>query len=223
MRKTIVFLHGGPGYPDYLQSIFKDQFPDFNTVFYTQSQLSFNKLMQELDETILDNGWVYLVGHSFGATLALEYLRQNPASSVLKLVLISPCLSTEHFFADYEGELAERELHNPSLKDVFLSSSEMQLGASLVAKLESQFNSVFFEKVRKDYLNKFDHLPLLKVLRLPILNIYGSEDVRVPARLMRKLEGKNLRQLEIEGAGHFPFLRENDLAQVSSAIKAHFN
>ena len=77
----VIFLHGGPGFTDYLQPYFDDIFIEHECVFYDQSQgkdIKMSDLIAQLDEQVNNcSSKPILVGHSWGGVLGTEYAKQN--------------------------------------------------------------------------------------------------------------------------------------------------
>lgn len=59
-RPELIFLHGGPGYPDYLAEYFRDAFsPGFGLTFYDQAQgphIRLKNLIIQLDAIVRGKG-----------------------------------------------------------------------------------------------------------------------------------------------------------------------
>ncbi|MCB0364473.1 MAG: alpha/beta hydrolase [Bdellovibrionaceae bacterium] len=216
----LVFLHGGPGFDDYMQEIFSEHFANYG-IFYTQSKgpnIKVSHLVGELNQKIQPNSKTILVGHSWGGVLALEALRYPQiAQRVSGLVIISsPLLASQE--AEFQRALAQ--LSEPSVANIFLSIAEKESWQPFLAKVMKTFDRELANRFRDSYLNKLNLAPVLSSLRIPVLHIYGSDDIRVPAAGQRAYTKfrPNLQVLEIPHGGHFPFLIDNHRAQVSQAI-----
>jgi len=223
-KKQIVFLHGGPGFSDYLAEFFSEGFSDgVETIFYNQrsKQPSLDGFLDQLEGILKPLGPnIFLVGHSWGATLLLEYLNRRHDRRVTKAILMDPCVCSEHFKEAFQTRLAELKIENPTWAQIFLSSDEQAIGEGFIKKLETKFDSVVFEAFSK-YLDTFDLRSVIASLKIPLQNIFGSEDIRVPAQVLRTLPTLNpqLSNLEIQGAGHFPFLLPRNRTKIVAAIQ----
>lgn len=222
---NLVFLHGGPGYRDYLTPYFKAAFPPpVRTHFFDQAQgasVTVPDLVKQLSAKVQSiSKPVTIVGHSWGGTLALEYLR-NYSTEVDRLILIDPCVHHLHFNEEFKAEMAARNISEGDLIPIFFTKSEEAEGRKLLDRLNATFDFTMFTKILTDYLTTFDVLSVLKTLPIPVLNIFGSDDVRVPARLLRPLENVNplIENLEIPGAGHFPFLLPKSRDKIIAGIQ----
>lgn len=201
-----LFIHGGPGFQEYLRPYFS-AIPDGR--FYGQKSPieTVDEAVQELGTQIGARPGVNLIGHSWGAILALEYASKH--ANVKSLVLMSAPLSFE-CEKDFAEEAQKRGLANPTPVDFFLSSEERKDPAciSAIEKMMATFNPASIQNIFENYWSRFDLRPALSKLKIPVLVTYGSEDIRVPAskqREYRKLNPK-IKTAEISGAGHFPFL-----------------
>jgi proline iminopeptidase len=117
----LLTLHGGPGAPhDYLEPlealsderpvIFYDQLgcgasgrPD-DTSFFTVEY--FTEELHRVREA-LGLARVHILGHSWGAMLAVDYMLTRKPEGVASLVLSGPCLSTGRFIADQRRYLLD--------------------------------------------------------------------------------------------------------------------
>ncbi len=223
--KQIVFVHGGPGFPDYLSQFFSGRFPrSLSPIFYTQSSGEEDQpqgLVSQLASLLQRLGPdIFLVGHSWGATLCLEYLKSTSDRRIRGIVLIDPCICSNHFNDEFKKALVELKIENPTWEQIFLSPDELSIGRPFLKGLQDSFDQTFFQRFAK-YLDGFDLRPVIKSLSFPILNIFGERDMRIPAPVLRNLPELNphLRNLEITGAGHFPFLLPKDHLQIVGAIE----
>jgi proline iminopeptidase len=117
----LLVLHGGPGVPhDYLQPlevladdrpvIFYDQLgcgnserPDDTTLW------TVDRFVEELEliRSALKLPQMHLLGQSWGAMLAVEYLHRNNPGGIVSLTLAAPYLSTDRWVADQQSLVAQ--------------------------------------------------------------------------------------------------------------------
>ncbi len=224
MVTRALFLHGGPGNTDYLEHFFADQFPGrIECVFYSQTQTNSNNVTDLIDEVgdfAKSDKDTVLVGHSWGGALAIEYLRQKTNLNIKGLVLIGSFVCSDDVTAEYEAELKLRKINNPSVDQVFFAPHEIKEAAYLIEQLNKKFNQVFFDRIWSEFAPTYDARRFIIDLNLPILNIFGGNDIRVPARRVRTYSELNnrIQNLEIKGAGHFPFILTEDRKTVSNGI-----
>ncbi|MCB0387083.1 MAG: alpha/beta hydrolase, partial [Bdellovibrionales bacterium] len=177
----LVFLHGGPGFDDYMHEVFGSHFKDHG-IFYTQSKgpaIKVSHLVGELNQKIQPNSKTILVGHSWGGVLALEALRYPQiANRVAGLVLISSPISANQE-AEFQKALAQ--LSEPNVANIFLSVAEQEAWQPFLAKVMKTYDRELANRFRDTYLNKMNLGPTLASLRIPVLHIFGSDDIRVPA------------------------------------------
>ena len=226
MKSKLIFLHGGPGYPDYLEQFFSNQFSDdVETVFYTQLQkkdTSMDDLLAQIGSHVGEGDEpVYLVGHSWGGALAIDYLRKTDDPRIKGIVLICSYLHVEDLTVEFRKELARLKMKDPTPTEIFLAPDEVDEAGDLMAHLDRKFNKVFFKKISDEFISKFDALKFVQKMKIPILNVFGEFDVRIPTRRMRLYSklGPHIRNVEIRGSAHFPFIREKDQKQVVEAIE----
>lgn len=222
----LIFLHGGPGYPDYLEPFFSDAFQDdIKPVFYSQIQtdpISIEDLVAELDQKVwADSRPVILVGHSWGGAFAVEYYRRKFPPHIKGIVLIGAFLCADDATTEYRRELELRRLENPTTEQVFLTPSEVSLAGSLIDRLTASFNVRCFRALWDGFISAFDARSFIASSKIPVLNIFGENDIRIPARKVREYSKLSpfVKNVEIEEAGHFPFIHEKDREAVTRAIE----
>jgi pimeloyl-ACP methyl ester carboxylesterase len=214
-----VFLHGGPGFTkDYMQGFFATTPDGF---FFTQRSpiQSIDQAIDDLRQKIGSSQDVALVGHSWGGVLALEYVRRFGNVRALALLSVPLSHECETDFLNEKERLGLREL---TLEQTFLSKSEMNSTPCLQA-----FHGIFatldpasLQNLAYGYWDRFDVRPVVAQAQVPLMFVFGSEDLRVPARIQRQGAALNPRSqtLVIDGAGHFPFLLPEHRTQVQSAL-----
>ena len=126
-RVNIVFLHGGPGFSNYLEPFFKNIDPSVNAIFYDQLKgeaVSIDGLVDQLDSYINSlEGLKYIVGHSWGATLGLEYMTRFE-EKISGLVLMSSGLNFNHWKIEFDLEKERRGLTSVPPEMIFLAEDE---------------------------------------------------------------------------------------------------
>lgn len=220
---TAIFIHGGPGLRDYLRPQFEEQIPQ--SFFYDQASDSscIKDYVDELASIVDRFSEVHLVGHSWGGVVALEYLKTRMPNSVLSLTLISVPLSF-HCEEDFAEACKEKNLTNPSLEQIFLSSSE-QNSEEIKKELKrifANFNGHAMTQIAS-YFQMFDHFGFLQNCTFPVQGIGGSEDLRVPfVKQQAHAEKLKFPFYEVVGAGHFPFLFSKDSQYVADLLMRFF-
>ena len=109
----VVVLHGGPGIPSIYLKPLEGLSKDRPVVFYDQlgcgnspaaddtSLWTIEHFVKELSQVreALELSEIHLYGHSWGAMLAIEYMKTNP-TGVKSLVLAGPALDMEQWVKD---------------------------------------------------------------------------------------------------------------------------
>jgi pimeloyl-ACP methyl ester carboxylesterase len=227
VKINLIFLHGGPGFKDYLKDYFVELSNDFECIFYDQSRgntIGIDDLILQLDEIILKLvGKVVLVGHSWGGVLAVEYATRFQ-ERVHGLVLMSTGLTSKHWYDEYYKEQEVLGLNEAPMEEIFLAEDEQVIGKPLLEFGEKTWSEETFISLDDSYLRKYDLIQSFSELKIPIINVFGEKDVRFPRRVTSSFKNYNqgVIELEIKGAGHFPFLKENGKNKIHTIIKKTF-
>lgn len=82
-----------------------------------------------------------------------------------------------------------------------------------------------FDHLNETYLKNYDLTHDLAKIRVPLVNIFGECDLRFPKRATKTFKGFNehIIEYEISGAGHFPFLIEDNQRMITDMIKKTFS
>ena len=113
-RTPLLLLHGGPGGRSCAFSVLSDLASDRRVVYYDQlgsgrsdrpNDLALwrtERFVDELDEVrkALDLRELHILGHSWGGTLATEYLLSKGQQGVRSVILSSPLISTPRWLED---------------------------------------------------------------------------------------------------------------------------
>lgn len=224
----LIFVHGGPGFDDYLAKSFAKITKENNlpSVFYTQKkdvplEELVIQLQREIERAPTEN--VVLVGHSWGGALAVETLKRTLSKKVVGLVLMDSPVSFD-FDDAFKAELKRLGLDkNYTSADIFLSAKQRKNPESerYLSEVMETLDQKSLDRIYDSYLGTLQLRPLLKSLQIPTLFIFGENDVRVPAHYQKEIASSmsNAKTVQIQGSGHFPFLLDDEKNQVITAIK----
>ncbi len=200
-----------------------DEKPINHYYFYNQSMLA-NELIKTMS---FKPGEIFLMGHSAGTPVAIDYYRQYP-SNIKGLILISPAL--EHKLDDNPFA---KTFSNPLIRGT-VSLFKNLLARTLEGGLDESWydTTKITEEIRSEYkkfttindwekalieftLNQgdFDMLPELTQIDIPVLLIYGKEDKIVPYDevLDSIKDNRNITVVALEKTGHVPHEETPDL------------
>jgi pimeloyl-ACP methyl ester carboxylesterase len=226
-KPTLIFLHGGPGFKDYLRPYFHQLDKSFKTIFYDQiqsSNVNLDELISQLDQIVDEQeGRIILVGHSWGGVLATEYSIRNQ-EKLSGLVIMSTGLNFYQWKTEFYNEKKRLGLLDANPEEVLLASDERKIGVPFLTSTEMTFSGETFDSLFELYLKTFDLTTSLQTLKLPILNIYGEKDIRFPRRVGKSFKSFNdkITDLEVAGAGHFPFLNGERRNIIHEALIYYF-
>ncbi|MBS0236073.1 MAG: alpha/beta fold hydrolase [Proteobacteria bacterium] len=164
--EPVIVLHGGPGLDQgYLLPQMLELAKDHQLIFYDQrgsgrslgsplnaKYINMNKFVEDLDRLRNSLGLekVVLLGHSWGARLAVNYVIKHQ-DHVSKLVLLSPSPMHAEGFAAFSKELNNRLL---PIKDktaaVFSYKDFKKLDANGIQQLYRDFFGVWFDDQSKN-------------------------------------------------------------------------
>lgn len=166
---------------------------------------------------------VVLLGHSFGGTLALEYIRKFGEKNLMALIAISWNYSTRlqfKFMRLGRGQIkASRQQELPldyddaqyrqdalSALPFYFTKNWRGEGARIFKAM--RFDAGQAQKIRHEFLNRYHGTDTLKRLTLPTLCLYGGRDkIITPAYIRHGLSlNSNIVGKKISHAGHFPFV-----------------
>ncbi len=237
----VILLHGGPGDPSvYLKSLealgdervvvrYDQLGAGYSDVVHDTSLFNIRHFVEELDllrrHLALDR--VHLYGHSWGATLALEYYRAHP-QHVASLILASETLDIPAFFAHVRGLISA--MPDSMSRAVRLMDAGAPYDSTAFRAAMREFRGHFTRSpvpAEMDTLNRllnpeiagymygtspfsptgtlrqYDATPFLSQVRVPVLFIVGEFDVAGP-EMIRDHAGltPGARLVVIPNAGH---------------------
>jgi len=191
-------------------------------------EADFGTLASDVDELRRELGherWSVL-GHSFGAYIALEYARRFPDRTD-KLVLVSaaPALDYPDVIAanlQRSGTPEQAALLQKAMAAPLDSDEEFRRAWHLLLPLYFHNPQPWTDGIYSAtalfhgfrMLSQFSALPLLGNLRMPVLILTGRHDwIAPPAQGAERLKRglPNARLTIFEDSGHFPFIEENAL------------
>lgn len=226
MKPNLVFLHGGPGFKDYLKPYFRELNESFECHFYDQLQgpnVELEDLIQQLQQIVVSLPSPVIVGHSWGGTLATEFALRYP-QQLNGMVLMCSALSSQQWM-EYHRDLEEMNLKDASSEELFLVPSELEHGRTFLNQIWSTFSDETFESINRSYIKDFDLTKKLDQIAIKFLNIYAENDLRIPSRIAESLRTYNpsILNYRIRAAGHFPFLQENGKYEIHQILRDVFS
>ena len=227
MTPTFIFLHGGPGFRDYLRPYFVNLERKSRCVFFDQVRgdtITIDDQLVQLDQIVsAEAGNIVLVGHSWGRVLATAYASRWP-EKLAGLVLISTGLSYSQWTVEFKTELKALKLEDASPEEIFLTPAERVLGEPLLDSTWASFSRETFESLSASFIQSYDLVSAFSKLKMPLLNIFGSKDVRFPARVTGTFRTYNdqVVDFEIPDAGHFPFLLQANRDKIIEKVEQIF-
>ena len=237
----VILLHGGPGNPSvYLKSLealgderlvvrYDQLGGGYSDVVHDTSLFNIRHFVEELDSLrrhlALDR--VHLYGHSWGATLALEYYRAHP-QHIASLTLASETLDLPAFFANVRRLFSE--MPDSLARAVQLRATGQPSDSGAFRAAMTRFRSYFtrspvlaemdtLQRFMNDeiaaYMNgtspftpggtlrEYNATPFLSQVRVPVLFTVGEFDVAGPENVKRHASlTPGARLVVIPGAGH---------------------
>jgi len=227
MASTLIFLHGGPGFKDYLKPYFTQLEKRFKCIFYDQirgPKVTIQDQINELHSLVLNSpNKAVLIGHSWGGVLATKYASAYE-DQLAGLVLMSTGLNASHWRDEFRAELKNLGLVDASLEEIFLTPIELEFGKPVLDATGESFSEETFDHIFSTYLSNYDLTKDFQNLQIPVLNIFGEKDVRFPLRVTRSFQKlkKDVIELELPNTGHFPFLLIENRKKIAELIEENF-
>ncbi len=227
MTSTLIFLHGGPGFKDYLKPYFTQLEKKFNCIFYDQirgPKVTIDAQIGELHSLVLKSSQqVILIGHSWGGVLATKYASEHE-DKLAGLVLMSTRLNASQWRDEFRAELKNLGLEDASPEEIFLTPAELEVGKPVLDATGESFSEETFDNIFSTYLSNYDLTKEFQNLQIPVLNIFGEKDVRFPKRVAKSLQNlkRDVTELELANTGHFPFLLIENREKIAELIEKKF-
>ena len=153
--KSVLMLHGGPGFYGYMSSLGQRLPKHHDVTYFAQrgslanpkplDELTLEAHLRDIDDEIgrmpTDQD-LCLVGHSWGANLALLYAAQNP-DKLNKVVAIAPAPLTMESAQKFEANLNQR-----------MSPTERARSDELELTIRSAFEAGTFDETSQDLANE---------------------------------------------------------------------
>ncbi len=237
----VILLHGGPGNPSvYLKSLealgdervvvrYDQLGAGYSEVVHDTSLFNIQHFVEELDllRRHLGLDRVHLYGHSWGATLALEYYRAHP-QHVAGLILASETLDIPAFFANVRrivSAMPDSMSRAVQLRDAGATYDSTAFQAAmrefrryftrapvpaemdtLMRLLNPEISEYMLGSspfVPTGTLREYDATPFLRQVRVPALFLVGEFDVAGPENVRRHAGlTPGARLVVIPNAGH---------------------
>ena len=260
----LLALHGGPGMPSYYMKPLAELADERPVIFYDQlgcgrsdhpndtTLWTIPRFVEEVKAVRAALGYkeIHLLGHSWGTTLAFNYLLTKP-TGVRSVIMSGPAISIVRFRHDVDSMIAmlpdslikairTNEKAGTTTAPAYMAASQVFYDRHVIrtkplpADVESTFTNVGQQVYNtmngpteftvvgsfKDY----DGTPRLGELKLPILWMAGEFDETSPAAakdFQRMTPGSEF--VELKGAGHLTMYdaRKTFLAEVRRFIRAH--
>lgn len=263
-EEPLMIVHGGPGLAhDYLFESFQQLSYNYKLIFYDQrgcgrseefkegQTATLETMVEDLEELRkeLNLGKMNLVGQSWGAIIAINYILKYP-QKVKKLILLEPAPGSSEYIQQVQQTILKRlskeELEqltmlsqNPGLRtdpDLFKEFMNVRMKTyfydSTFAK-KKNFNYFDTEKIQKffasstmfgTYLMNYNLYDNMKSIDCPTLIIHGDYDV-IPTEAVERM-GKEIKNAEIhivKECGHFVHIEKPEFYfdTIRSFIKQH--
>ncbi len=224
MKPSLVFLHGGPGFQDYLEPHFRQLSDSFDCTFYHQqrgSDLTIDDLVAELSLKVAQSMPI-LVGHSWGGVLATEFAARHE-DKISGLVLMSTGICNKQWHK-YRSDLNELGLADAPMHQIVLVDKDPITSGAFLEDMGATFSEKTFDSLHEKYLKQFDLTEALRGFSLRVLSISGEKDLRFSPKIAKQIERLNplIKTHFIADAGHFPFLQEKNREEIHHILRDAF-
>ncbi|MFF2328567.1 MULTISPECIES: alpha/beta fold hydrolase [unclassified Streptomyces] len=243
----IVFVHGGPGLWDMFGDLAKTLSSSFTTHRWDQrgcgrspwpGPYSLERTLEDLDEVRRRFGHerITLIGHSWGANLALRYALLRP-ERVSRLVYLSGTGMGRPKDTDWRRMRNIMSPHLARIDDVLRSDpsperdrqllawrlsfgfADQEAGRRLAARLTDPcftFNRAYERALAGEtaQLTEEQGVEACSALRVPTLVLHGTRDSQPPAVTDSLVEALPLVRRElIDDAGHYPWVEQPSVTE----------
>lgn len=243
----VIVIHDGPGLDHtYLMPFFEPLTKHYQLIFYdqratgqsggnaTREEISIERFVTDLEALRkgLNLGKVHLLGHSWGALLALKYATMH-AENLRSLILLHPMPPTakgveiaRHLAMAERPDEEQEKLRQMATSEDVLLGKETAINDYFALWFRAYFadernaeklhlnfgeqtarNSLLVMTLMLDSLGDFNLLPDIALVKTPALLIQGSEDI-APMDLVEQIH-VNMPQSEqvvVQDVGHFSFI-----------------
>ncbi|MFI5690605.1 alpha/beta fold hydrolase [Kribbella sp. NPDC051586] len=214
---SAVLVHGGPGWWDVFHDL---SLPGFTLHRWDQrgcgrserrGPYTLARFVADL-ATVCGPGPCIVIGHSWGASLALEFAQAHP-DVVSRLVLVSS-VGLDGPPPDYRARVAER-LAGTAEADPWIARISVNLADRMTALTRARrLNTPWFEPNQvcadalRDELSAVpDRAGACRRVVVPTLMVHGAEDLRPPYVTDSLLEAlPNAERVVLDGVGHYPWI-----------------
>jgi proline iminopeptidase len=249
--EPVVIVHGGPGLAhDYLFEPFNQLSDNYKLIFYDQrgcgkseefkegQQVTMETMVEDLEgirkEFNLDK--MNLVGQSWGALIAINYVLKNP-DRVKNLILLEPAPGSSEYLQQVQQTIMKRlskeELErltklsqNPELRSdqnllrEFMNIRMKTYFFDSTFATKKNFNYFTTERIKKffsssamfgQYMMSYNLYDKIKAIKCRVLIIHGDYDV-VPTEAIERM-GKEVENSEVhivKNCGHFVHIEKPD-------------
>jgi len=219
-EKTIFFIHGAGGNGSYwtkqlagIGSSFRVIAPDLpghgkSGGASCDSIKAYQEFIKKIASKLSDSRF-YLVGHSMGGAVALDFSLHHP-EMLAGVVLMATGAKFSAVNAILEM-LKNRRYNHELVALVYSQNALSQFRELAIREINSVSPVVWFRDFSA--CKHFDVTSRLAEIQLPALIITGSADLLTPLKQGRLLECglPNAKLLKIEGAGHMLMLEEPEI------------
>lgn len=218
---AVVLVHGGPGWWDVFHDL---SLPGFTLHRWDQrgAGRSDRRGPYTLDRFVADLAMVcgsepcVVIGHSWGASLALQYAQTHP-DRVNRLVLVSS-VGLDGPPADYRARVAERLAGIPAADPWIARISTGFADPETALAHARRLNTPWFEPNREcadALLAQLHALPDraadCRRITQPTLVVHGAEDLRPPYVTDSLLAAlPNAERVVLDGVAHYPWVEDPD-------------
>ncbi|WP_371405309.1 alpha/beta hydrolase [Kribbella sp. NBC_00662] len=217
----VALVHGGPGWWDVFHDL---SLPGFTLHRWDQRGCgrSDRRGPYTLERYVADLATVagpepcIVIGHSWGASLALEFAQAHP-HAVDRLVLVSS-VGLDGPPADYRRRVAELLAGTPEA-DPWIAQISVNIADRATAVARSRrLNTPWFEPnlacaeaLRAELHALPDRAAACARVVVPTLLVHGAEDLRPPYVTDSLLDAlPNAERVVLDGVGHYPWVEDPD-------------